>query len=104
MLSTNYRKRLSRICSAIERRETVELQEMVWAQKLAKVNTSAAQMLKKARLTAQDPDMKPGGMSEFLRDLGIGNDGADIITGDSSTDDIIDFFKTDRPEDWRQRD
>ena len=49
MLSTNYRLRLEFICKCIANNEEVKLDDMVWAQKLAKANTTAYEMLKKAR-------------------------------------------------------
>ena len=41
MLSTKYRLRLEFICKCIASGEEVKLDDMVWAQKLAKANTSA---------------------------------------------------------------
>ena len=45
MLSSNYRLRLEAICSKIVNGEQVELSEMIWADKLAKANRSAGEML-----------------------------------------------------------
>lgn len=47
MLSTKYRLRLEFICKCIANNEEVKLDDMVWAQKLAKANTTAYEMLKK---------------------------------------------------------
>lgn len=105
MLSAGNAKRMRSICSAIATGSGVSLDQMIWATKLASKNSSAADMLKRARLTAIEPDMPTGGISEFLRDLGIGE--TDPITGldrNSDVDDIINFFRSDRPDDWRQRD
>ena len=78
---------------------------MEFAQKLAGVNTTAADMLKKARLTAQSGDMPSGGTSEFLRDLGLGIEGnPEGIRRFNTPDELADFFRIDRPDDWRQRD
>ena len=49
MLSTQYRLRLEGICKKIALQEEVGLEDMVWAEKLAKANTSAREMLKIAR-------------------------------------------------------
>ena len=46
MLSTNYRLRLEFICKCIANGEEVKLDDMIWAEKLAKANTSAREMLK----------------------------------------------------------
>ena len=49
MLSTQYRLRLEFICKCIVNKEDVKLEDMIWAEKLSKANTSAREMLKKAR-------------------------------------------------------
>ena len=41
MLSTQYRLRLEFICSKIANKEEVQLDDMIWAEKLAKANTTA---------------------------------------------------------------
>lgn len=58
MLSTEYRLRLEFICNRIANHEEVKLEEMIWAEKLAKANRSAATILRQARRKAQNPDMK----------------------------------------------
>jgi hypothetical protein len=106
MLSTQYRLRLESICQKIVDGKTVELSEMIWAEKLAKANRSAATLLRQARRTAENPDMKEGDMDDFLNQLDIGGLGNERhgISGFNSVDDIVDFFKKDNPDDWRQRD
>ena len=106
MLSTQYRLRLEAICERIAKSESVELSDMIWAEKLAKSNRSAATILRQARRTAENPDMREGDMDDFLNQLDIGGIGHERkgISGFNSVDDIIDFFTGDRPEDWRQRD
>ena len=49
MLSTAYRLRLEFICKCIANGEEVKLDDMVWAQKLSKANTTANEMMRKAR-------------------------------------------------------
>ena len=105
MLSTPYRLRLQFICQRIANEAEVPLEDMVWAEKLAKANTSAAQMLKKARLSKNCKDTEEGGLDGFLRDLAIGGTGAGSQGYHYDTvDDIINFWKQDKPDDWRQRD
>jgi hypothetical protein len=106
MLSTQYRLRLEGICKRIENQEEVSLQDIIWAEKLAKANRTAATMLRQARRKAANPDMVEDSLDGFLNALdigGIGHEGKGI-SGFNSVDDIIDFFKEDRPDDWRQRD
>jgi len=105
MLSTAYRKRLEGICQKIALGEQVELSDMIWAEKLGKANTSAREMLKKARRQAANPDMQEGSMDDFMNRMGLGDpDPSNYRTGFESADEIVDWFKQDKPDDWRQRD
>jgi len=104
MLSTQYRLRLEGICNKIVKGETVELNEMIWAEKLAKANRSAATMLRQARRRAENPDMDA--MDDFLNQLDIGGLGNERFGRGrfSGADDIADWFGEEKPDDWRQRD
>ena len=106
MLSTQYRLRLEAICEKIVRQEEVSLEDMIWAEKLAKANRSAGTMLRQARRKAENPDMQEGDLDDFLNQLDIGGLGNERfgVKRFESVDDIIDFFTEDKPEDWRQRD
>ncbi len=106
MLSTQYRLRLQSICQKIVSGESVELSDMIWAEKLANANRTAGTMLRQARRKAENPTMQEGDMDDFLNQLDIGGIGHERkgIGGFDSVDDIIDFFTGDKPEDWRQRD
>ena len=106
MLSTQYRLRLEAICEKIVKHEEVSLEDMIWAEKLAKANRSAATILRQARRKAENPDMQEGDMDDFLNQLDIGGIGHESrgVSGFNTVDDIIDFFREDKPEDWRQRD
>lgn len=106
MLSTNYRLKLEGICNKIVNGRPVELNDMIWAEKLAKANRTAATMLRQARRKAANPEMEEDSLDGFLNALdigGIGHEGKGI-SGFNSVDDIVDFFTEDRPDDWRQRD
>jgi len=105
MLSTQYRIRLEAICERIAKGETVELSEMIWAEKLAKVNRSAATILRQARRRAANPDMQEGSLDDFMNALDLGDpDPSNHRSRFNGADDIIDFFSQDKPEDWRTRD
>lgn len=106
MLSTQYRLRLEAICEKIISGQSVELSEMIWAEKLANVNRSAATILRQARRRAANPDMPEGGLDDFLNQLDIGGIGHESkgVRRFESVDDIVDFFTEDKPDDWRQRD
>ena len=105
MLSTQYRLRLEAICECISKGESVELSDMIWAEKLAKANRSAATILRQARRRATNPDMQEGSMDDFMNAMDLGDpDPSNHRTRFDSADDIIDFFSQDKPEDWRTRD
>ena len=105
MLSTQYRLRLEAICERIANGESVELSDMIWAEKLAKANRSASTILRQARRRAANPEMQEGSMDDFMNVMDLGDpDPSNHRTGFYSADDIIDFFTEDKPDDWRQRD
>jgi len=105
MLSTQYRLRLEAICEKIAMHEEVSLEDMIWCEKLAKSNRSAATILRQARRRAANPDMQEGSLDDFMNALDLGDpDPSNHRTGFNGADDIIDFFTGDKPDDWRQRD
>ena len=104
MLSTAYRLRLESICRKIVNKEDVELSDMIWAEKLAKSYTTARDWLNKARRQASQ-DIEEGSMDDFMNKMGLGDpDPSNYRTGFGSADEIVDWFKQDKPDDWRQRD
>lgn len=105
MLSTQYRLRLEAICEKIATHQEVSLEDMIWSEKLAKSNRSAATILRQARRRAANPDMQEGSLDDFMNQLDIGDpDPSNHRTGFNGADDIIDFFTGEKPDDWRQRD
>ena len=77
---------------------------MVWAQKLAKANTTANEMLKKARRQSAQ-DIQEGTIDDFMNRMGLGDpDPSKHKTRFEGADDINDWFQRDKPDDWRQRD
>lgn len=106
MLSTQYRLRLEAICEKIIAKEEVSLEDMIWAEKLSKVNRSASTILRQARRRAENPDMQEGDMDDFLNQLDIGGTGHERFGKRSfnSIDDMVEWWTEDKPEDWRQRD
>ncbi len=104
MLSTQYRLRLESICKKIANKEEVQLDDMIWAEKLAKAHTLARDWLKQARRQAAQ-DIEEGSTDDFLNRMGLGDpDPSNHKTGFNSADDIKDWFQRDKPDDWRQRD
>ena len=107
MLSTQYRLRLEAICDKIVKGESVELSEMIWCEKLAKANRSAATILRQARRRAENPDMVEGDLDDFMNQMDLGGLGHERFgrRGFDSPDDLHDWFKRDDDDDtWRQRD
>ena len=71
MLSTKYRLKLQFICKKIVQGEEVQLEDMIWAEKLAKANSTAATWLRQARRKAENPDMTDGSMDDFMNMLDL---------------------------------
>ena len=106
MLSTQYRLKLEGICNKIGLGEEVSLEDMIWAEKLAKANSSAGTMLRQARRRAENPDMKEGDLDDFMNQLDLGGLGHERFgrRGFDSPDDLHDWFKRDDDDEWRRRD
>jgi len=105
MLSTEYRLRLEAICSKIAKSEDVPLSDMIWANKLGKANRSALEMLQKARRYAFNPEIPESGLDSFMIDMGLGDpDPSNHKTSFDGADEIVDWFRQEKTDDWRQRD
>ena len=110
MLSTQYRLRLEGICLKIVNGEAVELGDMIWCEKLAKSNQSAASILRKARRKASNPDMTEDSLDGFLNAMDLGDpDPQNHRIGFKSVDEIADWFRRDDTDEegdrnWRRRD
>ena len=104
MLSTKYRLRLESICRCIANKQEVPLEDMIWAEKLSKSNTTARNWLQQARRQASQ-DIEEGSTEDFLNKMGLGDpDPSNYKKNFEGADDINDWFKQDKPDDWRQRD
>ena len=104
MLSTQYRLKLEFICKCIANGEEVKLDDMIWVEKLGKANTTAREMLKKARRQATQ-DIEEGTLDDFMNRMGLGDpDPSNHKTKFEGADDINEWFRRDSPEDWLQRD
>lgn len=105
MLSTKMRLQLEFIASKIAKGEPVELSEMIWADKLAKANRSAGEILRKARRKAMTGDTPEGGLDDFLNQMDLGDpDPSNHKSSFGSVEEIVEWFKQDKTDDWRQRD
>lgn len=111
MLSTAYRLRLEEICDRIIKRELVELNEIIWVEKLANANRSAAKILRQARRKAENPEMTEDSLDGFLNALDLGGLGNERkgISGFNTPEEIVDWFRRDDlsnegDNNWRKRD
>lgn len=105
MLSNQYRQRLEFICDRISKSEEVKIEDMIWAQKLAKANHSADAMLRRARREAANPNMEEGSLDDFMNKMNLGDpDPSNHKIRFDSADDIANWFTRDKTDDWRQRD
>ena len=104
MLSTAYRLRLEGICKKIANKKEVPLDDMIWAEKLAKRHTTAREWLRQARRQASQ-DIQEGSTDDFLNRMRLGDpDPSKHKTRFDAADDINEWFNRDKPDDWRQRD
>ena len=65
MLSTKYRLKLDGICKLIANGKEVPLEDMIWAEKLSKANTTARNWLQQARRQSAQ-NIKEGTTEDFL--------------------------------------
>ena len=104
MLSTAYRLRLESICKCIANSQDVSIEDMIWAEKLAKSHTLARDWLQKARRQSSQ-QIEEGSTDDFLNRMGLGDpDPSNHKKGFDSADDIKSWFQQYKPDDWRQRD
>mgnify|MGYP001248860152 CR=1 FL=1 len=105
MLSTEYRKRLEFICSRIVNNQEVKLEDMIWAEKLAKANRSAGELLRRARRLSHNPEMQADSLDGFMNAMDLGDpDPSNHKTEFEGADDIVNWFSQEKTDDWRQRD
>lgn len=96
MLSSNYRVKLELICEKIVKGESVELNDIIWAEKLAQHNRSAFTILRQARRKSLNPDMTEDSLDGFLNALDLGDpDPSNHRNRFTGADDIADFFHND---------
>jgi|TARA_B100001093_G_scaffold310934_1_gene296738 hypothetical protein len=90
---------MEKICKDIASGAEVSIEDIIWAQKLAKANTSARGMLNTARRMSTNPD------ESFLNSLNIGDpDSENHRRGFGDPNDVVEWFHQERSDDWRQRD
>jgi hypothetical protein len=104
MLSTAYRLRLEEIAQRIATHQEVGLEDMIWANKLAANNQSAAKILRQARRKAANPEMTEDSLDGLLNKLDLGDpDPMNHKTTFNSPDEIAEWFTRRDDEDGRLR-
>ena len=105
MLSTNTRLKLEDIAARIAGGLNVSFEEMQWATKWAEHNQSAAAILRKARRRAINGEPTEGSLDAFMESMDLGfEDPSDHRIGPQNPEDIANWFKQNKTDDWRQRD
>ena len=101
MLSTDVRRRLEFIADRIANHGEVSFEDMVWAQKWADHNRSAAEILRRARRTASQGVPEAGSLDELLHGLDLGDpDPSNHLQGPHDADALAEWFKR-RPDEGR---
>jgi hypothetical protein len=105
MLSTATRLRLEDIAARIAGGLNVTFEEMQWATKWAEANRSAAEIIRRARRRAINGEPERGSLDELIDGLDLGDpDPSNHLIGPQDPEDIYNFFRQDKPNDWRQTD
>ena len=105
MLSTQTRLRLEDIAARIAGGLNVTFEEMTWATKWSQANRSAAEILRRARRRAINGAPERGTIDELIDVFDIGSpDPTDHLVGPQDPEDLANWFKQDKTDDWRQHD
>ena len=103
MLSVEVRKKVEYLCQQIAEGAEVKLEDMVWLSKYAKASTGVREKLRRARRAQRAK--KADSMDEFCDMMDLGDpDPSNHVTGFNDADEIVEWFKQDKCDDWRQRD
>ena len=103
MLSVEVRKKVEYLCQQIAEGAEVKLEDMVWLSKYAKASTGVREKLRRARRAQRAK--KADSMDEFCDMMDLGDpDPSNHVTGFNNADEIVEWFKQDKCDDWRQRD
>ena len=105
MLSTQTRLRLEDIAARIAGGLNVSLEEMTWATKWGQHNRSAAEILRRARRRAINGVPEKGTIDELIDVFDLGDpDPSTHLIGPQDPEDLANWFKQDKTDDWRQHD
>ena len=74
---------------------------MIWAEKTCQGTYNSKRLVEQSTSsTAQD--IQEGTIDDFMNKMGLGDpDPSNYKTGFDGADEIVDWFKQDKPDDWR---
>lgn len=105
MLSVEVRKRVEYLCKRIAEGAEVDLQDMVWLSKYEKANTGVREKVRRARRAQRRGYSELDGLDEFMDMMDIGDvDPSNHVNGFTGADEVVEWFRQDKADDWRQRD
>lgn len=105
MLSTQTRLRLEDIAARIAGGLNVTFEEMTWATKWSQHNRSAAEILRRGRRRAINGIPEQGTLDELIDVFDLGDpDPSTHLLGPQDLEDLANWFKQDKTDDWRQHD
>jgi len=105
MLRTETRLRLEDIAARIAGGLNVTFEEMQWATKWSEHNRSAAEILRRGRRRAISGIPEPGSLDELIDVFDLGDpDPSSHLIGPQDPEDLENWFKRKRTDDWLQTD
>ena len=105
MLSVEVRKKVEYLCERIAVGAEVQLEDMIWLNKYEKANTGVREKVRRARRAQRRKVGDLDGLDEFMDAMDIGDvDPSNHVNGFSGADEVVEWFKQDKADDWRQRD
>ena len=105
MLRPDDARRVEGICENISKGYEVNIRDMIWIEKMSGVSSGVREKLRRARRNAIRKEGPQDSLGEFCDAMGIGDpDPGRHVSGFTGAEDIVEWFKEDRPDDWRQRD
>jgi len=112
MLSVSIRKKVEYLCERIAVGAEVQLADMMWLSKYEKASTGVREKVRRARRAQRRKagDLDGSGdavdsLDEFMDAMDIGDvDPSNHVNGFSGADEVVEWFKRDKADDWRQRD
>lgn len=105
MLSVEVRKKVEYLCERIAIGAEVLLEDMIWLSKYEKANTGVREKVRRARRAQRRKVGDLDGLDEFMDAMDIGDvDPSNHVNGFRGADEVVEWFKQDKADDWRQRD